>query len=185
MGHPGSAHDAHAFRSTCIHKEHDTLLSQDEWIWGDSAYLLMTWLVLPFKKPWEGCLTKNQQTFNYFLSRVCVCVEHAFGALKGCFQSLQELWHSIHSTKDLQYAVNWVIFCLILHNMIIQFEEGWYGEKLVQRKELETWARTEIQVETETELAEANMNDSSPGQVFCQTFMNILLYSPSQPEEIQ
>ncbi|KIK73221.1 hypothetical protein PAXRUDRAFT_68297, partial [Paxillus rubicundulus Ve08.2h10] len=49
--------------------------------------------------------------------------EHAFGALKGRFQSLRELRHSIHSAKDVQYTVNWVICCLILHNMIIRFEE--------------------------------------------------------------
>ncbi|KAF8833818.1 hypothetical protein BDN67DRAFT_916207, partial [Paxillus ammoniavirescens] len=59
MGNPGSAHDAHAFRSTRIYEEHDTLLAQDEWIWGDSAYPLTTWLVAPFKKPRDGHLSKN------------------------------------------------------------------------------------------------------------------------------
>ncbi|KIK74347.1 hypothetical protein PAXRUDRAFT_175984, partial [Paxillus rubicundulus Ve08.2h10] len=35
MGNPGSAHDAHALQSTHIYEEQDTLLAQDEWIWGE------------------------------------------------------------------------------------------------------------------------------------------------------
>ncbi|KIK81782.1 hypothetical protein PAXRUDRAFT_63649, partial [Paxillus rubicundulus Ve08.2h10] len=58
--HPGSAHDAHAFQNMHIYEEHDTLLAQDEWIWEDSAFPLTTWLVPPFKKPWDGCQSKNQ-----------------------------------------------------------------------------------------------------------------------------
>ncbi|KIK74655.1 hypothetical protein PAXRUDRAFT_157970, partial [Paxillus rubicundulus Ve08.2h10] len=54
---------------------------------------------------------------------ICVHVEHAFAALKGCFQSLQELCHPIQNEKELQYVIHWADCCLILHNMIIQFEE--------------------------------------------------------------
>ncbi|KIK77500.1 hypothetical protein PAXRUDRAFT_166668, partial [Paxillus rubicundulus Ve08.2h10] len=53
-----------------------------------------------------------------------VCVKHAFAALKGCFQSLWEFHHPLQNEKDLQYHIHWVDCCLILHNMIIQFEEG-------------------------------------------------------------
>jgi len=50
-------------------------------------------------------------------------VEHAFAALKGRFQSLQDLRQNINSADDLQAAVHWIQYCLILHNMIIRFEE--------------------------------------------------------------
>ncbi|KIK74626.1 hypothetical protein PAXRUDRAFT_175107, partial [Paxillus rubicundulus Ve08.2h10] len=113
-------------------------------------------------------------------------VEHAFGALKGWFQSLRELQLPVHSEKDLQYAVNWVICCLVLHNMIIQFEERLYGEKSPQRKESETWARNEVpHVEAENEPVVADMNDGSPGQAFRQRLMNLILNSPHQPRAIQ
>ncbi|KIK82466.1 hypothetical protein PAXRUDRAFT_77190, partial [Paxillus rubicundulus Ve08.2h10] len=52
-----------------------------------------------------------------------VHVEHAFAALKGCFQSLHELRHPVGNEKELQYVIHWVNCCLILHNMIIRFEE--------------------------------------------------------------
>ncbi|KAG2335780.1 hypothetical protein BDR05DRAFT_978902 [Suillus weaverae] len=73
LGHPGS---------------HEALLPDDHWIWADSAYPLEKWCIVPFKKPRNGMLTKDQKTFNYHLSTVCVRVEHAFAALKGRFQSL-------------------------------------------------------------------------------------------------
>ncbi|KAG2344980.1 hypothetical protein BDR05DRAFT_975204 [Suillus weaverae] len=71
LGHPGSIHDAYAFRSTRIYQEHDTLLPPDHWVWADSAYPLSTWCVTPFKKPCNGRLTANQRTFNFHLSSVC------------------------------------------------------------------------------------------------------------------
>jgi hypothetical protein len=74
LGHPGSVHDAYAFRSTCIYQEHDTLLPADHWIWADSAYPLSTWCITPFKKPCNGCLTANQRTFNFHLSSVCTFI---------------------------------------------------------------------------------------------------------------
>ncbi|KAG2752546.1 hypothetical protein P692DRAFT_201673833, partial [Suillus brevipes Sb2] len=67
LGHPGSVHDAYAFRSTRIYQEHDTLLPADHWVWADSAYPLSTWCIPPFKKPRGGRLTANQRTFNYYL----------------------------------------------------------------------------------------------------------------------
>ncbi|KIK75869.1 hypothetical protein PAXRUDRAFT_171437, partial [Paxillus rubicundulus Ve08.2h10] len=50
---------------------------------------------------------------------ICVQVEHAFDALKGHFQSLQELHHPIRNEQELQYVIHWVNCCLILHNMVI------------------------------------------------------------------
>ena len=71
LGHPGSVHDAYAFRSTRIYQEHGTLLPAGHWIWADSAYSLTPWCIPPFKKPHNGRLTANQRTFNYHLSTVC------------------------------------------------------------------------------------------------------------------
>lgn len=69
LGHPGSAHNSYVFRGTQIYQEHDTLLADDEWIWGASAYPLSTWLVPPFKKPRNQALSREQRKFDYFLSK--------------------------------------------------------------------------------------------------------------------
>ncbi|KAG2343744.1 hypothetical protein BDR05DRAFT_860535, partial [Suillus weaverae] len=112
-----------AFQSTHVFQNHGTLLGNNHWIWADSAYPLEPWCIPPFKKPPNGALTSNQKSFNTTLSRVRVQVEHTFAALKGRFQSLQELRHPMQNENDLQYISYWVICCVILHNMIIRFEE--------------------------------------------------------------
>lgn len=50
-------------------------------------------------------------------------VEHAFAALKGRFQCLRELRHPLQNDEQLKYHSYWIMCCLILHNMIIRFEE--------------------------------------------------------------
>ncbi|KAG2061987.1 hypothetical protein BDR06DRAFT_853016, partial [Suillus hirtellus] len=109
LGHPRSVHDAFAFRSTRLYEEHADLLPDGHWVWADSAYPLEPWCIVPYKKPRNGRLTKDQKTFNYHLS-------------KGQFQSLRELRFHIQAEKDLDFAVQWIKCCIILHNMIIRFE---------------------------------------------------------------
>ncbi|KIO03854.1 hypothetical protein M404DRAFT_56632, partial [Pisolithus tinctorius Marx 270] len=58
---------------------------------------------------------------------VCVQIKHAFVALKGRFQSLRELWLKIRKKEDLYVAIYWVECYLILHNMIVWFEDGTQG----------------------------------------------------------
>lgn len=72
VGHTGSVHDSWAFRSTRIFQDHDTIFEQGEWLWADSAYPVETWCVPPFKKPIQSELDRDQQTYNYHLSKVCL-----------------------------------------------------------------------------------------------------------------
>jgi hypothetical protein len=152
FGSPRGTYDTYAFKST---QEHDTLLPEDHWIWADSAYPLEKLCITPFKKLCNGRLTRDQKSFNVNLSKVSpnfsldfllifviftdffsfmqvhVCVEHVFAALKGHFQSLIELRHPIQDQRDLQTTLHWVRCCLILHNMIICFEENHNKSTLV------------------------------------------------------
>ncbi|KAF8545964.1 hypothetical protein OG21DRAFT_1479735 [Imleria badia] len=108
LDHPGSVHDAYAFQGTEMAQNPEALIPEGHWIWADNAYPTRPWCV------------------------VCVCVEHAFAALKGRFQSLQELHIRIQSPGDMTYTVHWVQCCIILHNMIIQFEEVLGEESTVE-----------------------------------------------------
>ncbi|OJA21651.1 hypothetical protein AZE42_12969 [Rhizopogon vesiculosus] len=139
-----SVHDVWAFQSTHIYEEHATLLQDDHWIWADSAYPLEPWCIPPFKKPCNGRLSQNQKTFNYHLSKVHVCVEHVFAALKGQFQSLRELRHNIRTEEDLQYTGRWIQCCIILHNMIIRFEAN-------HNQDSQLWAHQEGSVHVRVE----------------------------------
>jgi hypothetical protein len=38
----GSMHDSTAWEDTQLAQEHDTLLEDGEWVWGDSAYPVLS-----------------------------------------------------------------------------------------------------------------------------------------------
>ena len=124
IGHTSSIHNSWAFWSTCTCKEHECIFGPDEWMWADPAYPSETWSVLPFKKPAKCELSPDQKTFNYHLSKICICVEHAIGLLKGRFQSLFELQIQIYMHKKHLWAVMWIQCCIILHNLVLQIEAG-------------------------------------------------------------
>jgi len=50
-------------------------------------------------------------------------VEHAFAALKGRFQLLHELRLRLKKDNDLHVAIYWIMCCMILHNMVVRFED--------------------------------------------------------------
>ncbi|KAF8235112.1 hypothetical protein L208DRAFT_1258770, partial [Tricholoma matsutake] len=100
-------------------KEHACIFGTDEWMWADSAYPSETWSVSPFKKPANSELSPDQKTFNYYLSKIHIRVEHAIGLLKGRFQSLFELWIQIYTHEKHLWAIVWIRCCIILHNLIL------------------------------------------------------------------
>ncbi|KIN98421.1 hypothetical protein M404DRAFT_93853, partial [Pisolithus tinctorius Marx 270] len=113
-----------AFQGTRITSNPMQLIPHDHWMWVDSAYPLEMWCVVPFKKPEGGRLSRDQNVYNKYLSKVCTYIlEHAFATLKGCFQSLHEVHLKIQTEKDMKVTIYWVLCCIILHNMIIWFEE--------------------------------------------------------------
>lgn len=161
LGQPGSIHDSYAFQGTWIAQDPTSTIPQSHWIWAGIAYPLEKWCVVLFKKPKGGNLTRQQNTYNRYVSKVCtkvnilllwmqnsgqihVCVKHAIAALKGRFQSLWELRLQMQSKEDLHIAVYWIKCCFILHNMIIVFEENHWrqGEQVGSLR----WAREEAVV---------------------------------------
>jgi len=68
IGYCGSAHDSTVFCDSQTYKCSSTLFDENEWIWADSAYVLDTWCIMPYKKPLSN-LVENK-TFNYHLSWV-------------------------------------------------------------------------------------------------------------------
>jgi DDE superfamily endonuclease len=136
-GHTGSAHDATAWEGTQIFQEHEMLLENEEWVWGDSAYpvrvparfelslwLRLTkisrWVVAPYKKP-ERDLPDNE-IFNNHVSMLRIRSEHAIGFLKGRFHSLKHLCINIKDEKTHKFATYWVAACIGLHAFAMRRE---------------------------------------------------------------
>ncbi|KAG2069572.1 hypothetical protein BDR04DRAFT_1128841 [Suillus decipiens] len=157
LGQPGSVYNAYAFKSTHLYEEHANLLPDGHW----------PWCIPPFKKPHNGRLTRNQRTFNYHLSKICVHIEHIFA-----------LHMNIKTEKHLQIAVHWIKCCLILHNMIIHFETCHCKQDKDYDESLE-WAHKEGEgfIPQETEGLEGN-EIGTPGQATHARLMDELFDSP-------
>lgn len=111
-GHTGSMHNATAWAQTRLTREHNTLLTEGEWVWVDSAYpaskslwvphdnsclmsnQIQTWVVAPYRAPERS--HPNNAMFNEHVSKLCIRSEHAIGFLKGQFPSLKGLWVQIN-----------------------------------------------------------------------------------------
>ena len=66
----------------------------------------------------------NNNTFNYYVSKVRVHSEHCVGFLKGCWQSLRGLWVHINQPTHLQYTTLWIKTCVLLHAFAMEHEGG-------------------------------------------------------------
>ncbi|KAL2079751.1 hypothetical protein ACEWY4_025495 [Coilia grayii] len=116
VGHPGSWHDARAFRLTPAAQTLDldplSIVPAGMHIIGDSAYVLLPQLMKPYRD--NGHLTARQKRFNRKLNSARVCIEHTFGILEAKFWRLQYLQMS--SIERITSAVS---ACCILHNICI------------------------------------------------------------------
>ena len=70
LGQPGSVHDTYAFQGTRVAANTGGTIPEGHWIWADSAYPSEWWCVVPFKKPRNGNLTRQQKTYNRYLLKV-------------------------------------------------------------------------------------------------------------------
>ncbi|CAG8798109.1 19026_t:CDS:2, partial [Cetraspora pellucida] len=89
-GEAGSVHDARVFYRSSLYYEISH--NQEQWvpggsyIIGDPAYLLKTYLMKPF--PDHDSLTIHERQFNKKPSSMKMCIERAFGYLKGRWRIL-------------------------------------------------------------------------------------------------
>lgn len=128
---PDSQHDARVFASIKIGQQSQNFFSLREYLLDDSAYTNTNYMITPYKAP-EKDWPVNKR-FNKKLSRVRIDIEHAFGMLKGRWQSLTRLRLKIRNQKHYKYAMQWITVCVILHNVLLKSDawekkDGWWTD---------------------------------------------------------
>lgn len=135
-GWPGSVHDARVLKNSPLYdkitENRDELFPGNTHLIGDSAYPLKDWLLTPYKD--FGNLTNDQKRYNFIHSSSRMCVERAFGALKGRFRRLKYI-----DMLDICEAVKLVLSCCTLHEICLvnsdEFEE-YVNEGLLDNEEI-------------------------------------------------
>ncbi|KAF3930295.1 hypothetical protein ABW20_dc0109962 [Dactylellina cionopaga] len=126
-GHCGSVHDNRAYRGTSLFKTPEKYFPAREYILADKGYGISPRIVIPYKEPLAN--HPRRRRFNKHLSQARVKIEHAFGICKARFLSLTSLPFYIRSPDDHIRAVEWIVSCFVLHNMILSVDarDDWFS----------------------------------------------------------
>lgn len=130
MGYTASTHDSTAFKNSGIYKNQTFFFQPEEYLLADKGYALERHIIVSFKEPLSRLPTNSD--FNYQLSIPRVKIEHAFGMLKARFPTLFNLPLRIDEDQihGHQRVFQWVMGCLVLHNILLGFheDESWLEE---------------------------------------------------------
>ncbi|KAG2216451.1 hypothetical protein INT45_000064 [Circinella minor] len=149
----------------------------EEYLLGDKGYLLYKEIITLYKEP--RAQHPDNKTFNFCLSSPRVRVEDAIGVLKGRFQSLRGLCIVIgkgkSKKKDQARAVLWFHACVVLHNILLKYQDTdeWFDPTIEEEDEIED-------SNSETQSFNANFADADIKQEYIKRL--VLNFNSGQEE---
>ncbi len=116
IGVAGSQHDSYVLSVSGVPDATAILFSAGQYLLGDCGYPLRLWLLTPFRE--SPLLTDNERKYNKTLSSMRVCVEMAFGHLKGRFPSLSKKLN-----VSLHLVPRYITAACVLHNFCVKHHD--------------------------------------------------------------
>jgi hypothetical protein len=93
-----------------------------EFLIADSGYADRGYLCDPYRQPYASL--DHNKVFNELFSSRRVVIEHINGILKNRFSPLRELSTQIIKKEgDFKQVDDWILVCLILHNILLSFSD--------------------------------------------------------------
>ena len=126
FGWAGSLHDWAVFQVTRIGRGCIEGKFQPYKLIGDAAYPVRPWMYCPFKGG-KAALSGKAANWNFIQSSTRMCVERAFGILKGRWRLIMK-----RSEVPLRNMPDIVATCIVLHNLCIVNNEGIEDEWIVE-----------------------------------------------------
>lgn len=137
IGWPGKVHDARVLANSLCYKEANAKTLFPDWvkrinnvdvplvILGDPAYPLLTWLMKPYV--YHSGMSRKENIYNYRHSRARMCVENAFGRLKGRWRCLLK-----RMDNSIDNVANIIATCVTLHNLCEVYGDECQAEWLME-----------------------------------------------------
>lgn len=122
IGWPGTVYDADCLSKAKIVSHPELFFSDGEYIMGDGGYKALPFICTPFRQP--SASIPHNQLFNELYSKGRVIIEQVNGDLKGRFASLRGIRTQIKSKKDFKIVHKHILVCLILHNLMKEFNDS-------------------------------------------------------------
>ena len=126
IGWAGSLHDANLWSRTAIGQYCEAGKLSPYTLVGDAAYPCRPWMLAYFKGHKDG-LTREEYHWNFVQSSTRMCVERAFGMLKGRWRILSK-----RVDVNLKNMSDLVSTCLVLYNMCIIFGDTFWKEEWIR-----------------------------------------------------
>jgi hypothetical protein len=127
IGWAGSMHDANLWARSDIGQYCEAGRLSPYALVGDAAYPCRPWMMALFKGHKDG-FSCEEYHWNFAQSRTRMCLERAFGMLKGRWRILLKMI-DVH----LRNVPDLVLTCLVLHNMCIIFGDSfWKNEWMLE-----------------------------------------------------
>ena len=127
IGWPGSVYDSDVIGSSKYCTKPKKYFSNGQFLMADAGYALLRFICTPFRQP-AASLEENE-LFNHLFSSARVTIEHVNGILKGRFGSLKGLRIEIKEVEDFKRLNEWVLVCLILHNILTIYNDDFDCEE--------------------------------------------------------
>jgi hypothetical protein len=149
-GWPGSVSDSTVFDESHLCKDPDRFFSLREFLLADAGFALKHFMCTPYKRPLS--LIPHHELFNKLFSSARVLIEHLNGILKARFSSLRGIRTQVKELKDFDKVNKWIVVCLILHNLMVEFnDEEWTNDEEEEEEDRE-------EGEEEREVGNNNVN---------------------------
>jgi hypothetical protein len=126
VGWPGSVTDSVVWADSNVMKHPTNFLSYGQWLIADAGYALSSIVCTPYRQP--SSEIEDNKRFNDMFSSARSSIEHTNGMLKGRWGSLRNLRTTIKTKEDLIKVNEWIVVCIILHNILLKLKDVWNEE---------------------------------------------------------
>jgi hypothetical protein len=86
----------------------------------------MWYLCTPYRQP--AASIPHNKVFNELFSSGRIVIEHVNGIVKGRWCSLRGIRIQVKKIEDFKSINNWICVCLVLHNILVRFNDSWEEE---------------------------------------------------------